>query len=288
LKILVIGGRSFLGRKIVTILSRKHKVISSHHRPCKDQIVIDLEKKEDTLNKLERIKPDIVIVTAALNNIEKCESDKELAWKTNVESLVPMIEYCKKNDAKLVFLSSCAVFSGQEEHLPYKKNDLKAPVSFYGVTKVMGENIIQRDLENYLIIRSDSFYGYNDDNDRPTFPIEVIKTLKEDKEFNADNIRKIYPTLINDLARLIIRLIDEDRNGIYQVSSSKEYTHFTFALEIAEVFGLDKGLIKEKEKSYFLRPMDGKMSLDVISFVKTGLWEMKENMEEGDSKYLSK
>lgn len=278
MKILVIGGDAFFGKKIVTILSKDHKVISSHHiGKRKDQIEIDLERKEEILPKIKEIKPDIIIVVAALNSIEGCEKNKELAWKINVESLEPLIKYSKDEGTKLVFLSSCAVFDGG--HPPYKKHDLASPISFYGVTKLIGENMIRRDLENYLIIRSDSFYGYNDDNDRPTFPIEVIKILGNGKTLEVDNKRVIYPTWIDDLAFKIKVLIEHDKTGIFQITG-EYHTHYSFALSIADVFGLDEGKIKEKTRTYFLRPKDGGMVLDYSAVsVKEGLILMGVQME---------
>lgn len=132
---------------------KNHEVYAaySQHKPLYgtpvELNILDLKAEQQALNK---IKPDAVAHAAALTDVDKCEMDKELAWKTNVEATENLVRLCKKRNTFLVYVSTDYVFDG--ERGMYKETDTPAPINHYGLTKLKGEEAVQA-LDDYCIAR---------------------------------------------------------------------------------------------------------------------------------------
>jgi len=284
LKIVITGASGFLGKKLLKFLEGKRVYPIYNEKEIQGGYKIDLTDNEKTTVFLEQVEPDLIIHTAGLADVDKCEKDKVFCHKINVETLVPLIEYCKKNGKRLIFASTNYVFNGDKP--PYWKNSERKPVSYYGVTKVLAEDLIREHLENYLILRLDMFYGYNDDDDSETYPIKVMKFLRGRMKFQADCIRIRFPTLIDDIAQYTAEML-KGKMGIAQVAGPGT-TRYDWAVKIAEIFDLDKSLIKKTVISSPMRPKNPEMVLcRQMRGVEEGLREMKRQMVDKQSKYLT-
>ena len=160
MKILITGASGLLGTKLCEIaLRRNHEVYSaySQHRPLHgtpvELNILDLKAEQQILDK---IKPQGVVHAAALTDVDKCEMEKELAWKTNVEATTNLVQLCKEHDAYLVYVSTDYVFNGEKG--TYKEMDDPAPIHHYELTKLKGEEAVQT-LNKYCIARGSVIYG---------------------------------------------------------------------------------------------------------------------------------
>lgn len=280
--ILVTGVNGLLGKRIIE-LSRDVDIIGTYYSTKPgldiDMIQLDIVNRQDVLEKIKEIRPEIVIHCAALTDVDLCEDHKEQAWSTNVDGTKNIADACKAINAKMVYISTDFVFDGKKGN--YNEEDLPNPISYYALTKLAGEYAIKH-LNDYLIVRSSVIYGVGGKK----FVTWVIDSLKNRKEIKVVTNHYNSPTLNTDLAWALLKIC-KHANGIYHVAGSERISRFEFARKIAKVFGLDENLILPIRAEEFVqrakRPLDS--SLDVkklerefnikLSNVEEGLTKMK-------------
>ncbi len=258
--IMVAGASGFLGRKVYNILRRSHNVIGTCGHPNTGSsldVVNVLDKK--TLEAYVSIhRPSIIINAVGMADPDECKRDRQAAAAINIESVRNLLEISRKYSVKFVHISTDYIFDGKKDG-EYDKDEQYSPVNYYGETKAEAEKLV-KSFNNSLIIRVPLLYGYNDENDKETFPIKVIQTLKEGKKVYADNVQIRYPALIDEVALAIEKSMD--RTGVLHVSSTKGVTKYGWAKCIAEIYGYATGLIEERNGADAERPKHVKLRLD--------------------------
>lgn len=225
---------------------------------------LNITNKADVTTLVQKLKPDYIIHTAALTDVDHCERDKRLAWNINVEGTRHISEISRKISAKLVYISTDYVFDGYGGM--YKENDSTNPIDYYGATKLGGENLA-KDLKDCIIVRPSVLYGWNPM--KLNFVTWVIQELKRGNAINVVNDQFNSPTLADNLVELILELIEKEENGIFHASGSERISRLDFAIRIAEIFGLNKDLIKPITSDQLnwtaKRPMDSSLDVSKIS-----------------------
>ncbi|MHA2052901.1 MAG: SDR family oxidoreductase, partial [Candidatus Hodarchaeales archaeon] len=226
----------------------------------------------------DKIKPEIVIHTAALPNVNFCETNKPLAKMINLTGSKNIIKACKSHGAKLIFISTDYVFDGREG--PYSEEAETNPLNLYGKLKLETELEMRRTLNDYLIIRTTNVYGY--DPESKNFVMFILETLKEGKEVIVANDQYGNPTYVKDLSKAIMELILKRKVGVYNVAGPDNINRVEFARIIADVWGCDPGLVigkkTEELKQTALRP---KRSGFVIDKIKNELETKMNSTKEG-------
>lgn len=244
MRVLVTGATGLLGSKLVEKLTRKeYHVYSGYnkHEPINGEpIKIDVAKKDDVEKAFEVSKPDVVIHTAALTNVDECEMNKELAWKTNVIGTKNIADMSKHYNAFLIYISTDYVFDGEKGM--YKEDDEPNPINYYGLTKLKGEEEVMK-LDNYLIVRTSVIYGSTPASGKTNFALWVIENLKKRKEVKVVVDQWNTPTLNINLADMIIELLEKRLNGVYHLAGATRISRYDFARLIAKVFELEENLI---------------------------------------------
>ena len=115
-KLLVNGASGLLGNRIVELAKDDFAVIPIHNTKSlhPNSIKLDLTNTIEVASLFNKLKPTVVIHAASETNVDKCETEKERAWKTNVEGTRNLAEACKKTDAKVVYISTDYVFDGEK------------------------------------------------------------------------------------------------------------------------------------------------------------------------------
>lgn len=240
--ILVTGASGFLGKKIYHILKRDFNVKGLKGRSASQDIPpVDLTKENAVKACIELLNPSVIVHTAGLADPDICEVNKELAYSINVEAVRILTAICKERNIKLVHISTDYVFDG-ESHDEYSYHSAAVPQTYYGETKQLAESIVAA-YDNSLIVRIPVLYGYNDETDKETFPAKVVKALSDKKTLFLDHKQIRYPVLIDDVAIAIRRSMTE--TGMIHITSSVPVTKYTWAKTLADVYGLDGGLILE-------------------------------------------
>ncbi len=248
--ILVTGSNGLLGQKIIYALRNRDdvKCISTsrgeNRMSAKDGYIyksMDITDSSSIENVFEKHRPDVVINTAAMTNVDACENNRDEAWLLNVQSVEYIIDACKKYDAHLVHLSTDFVFDGRNG--PYLETDEPNPLSFYAHTKYEGEKLIEKSGISFAILRTIIIYGVVDDNSRSNVVLWAINSLKNKKSITVINDQYRSPTLAEDLADACVSAALKNAKGIYHVSGREVMNILDIVRIVADYFELDQQYI---------------------------------------------
>jgi dTDP-4-dehydrorhamnose reductase len=196
---------------------------------------IDIQEEDDTVFKIERLRPDIVIHIAAYTDVDGCELNEEKALAVNAEGTKYMALAASRCRAKMVYLSTDYVFDGNKRE-PYLESDASHPLNVYGRSKLQGEQYVQALVKNGLIIRTQWLYGRYGKN----FVASILQQARQKKVLSIVNDQMGSPTYTVDLAKAISLLIQFDAQGIFHVANSDFCTWYAFGQAILELSGMDK------------------------------------------------
>jgi len=247
---LVTGSNGLLGQKIIYALRKRSdvKCIStskdSNRMSAKDGYIfepLDITDAKHVREIIEQYKPDAIINTAAMTNVDACETKKDECIALNVEAVNNLISCCEKNNVHLIHLSTDFVFDG--EHGPYVEEDIPNPLSFYAQSKYDAELLLQKSKISWTIIRTIIIYGVVDDNSRSNVVLWTKNSLEKKQTINAINDQYRSPTLAEDLAAACISAAMKKATGIYHVSGRETMCILDMVKIVADYFKLDASLI---------------------------------------------
>jgi len=272
LKLLITGASGLYGSKLAQMaLSKNYEVYSSDIQSLSvygNFVKLDISGKAQVDEAFKTIKPDVVVHAATLTDVDKCELNKELAWKVNVEGTKNIVEAAKNTGSFLIYISTDYVFGGETGC--YKETDTPNPINYYGVTKLKAEEIVKTQKE-YFIARPSVMYGSTPAAGKINFALWLIETLRKNERVKIITDQWNTPTLNTNLAEMTLEVTERKLTGIYHLCGATRISRFEFAEQIADVFNLDKGLIDKVLSSQFTlpakRPMDS--SLDTSKAQKT-------------------
>ncbi len=230
-----------------------------------------------------------VILFAAKADVDACELDKSQgkegeAWRINVEGVKNVVDACKKDTKKLLYISTDFVFSGNDTPAGgYIEESTPDPINWYGQTKFEAENIIQASDIPYLIVRPAYPYRASFEAKKDFFRA-ILGRLKANQSIKAITDHVYNPTFIDDIAVAIGQLLKQDQRGIFHVVGSQSLSPYDAAIEIAKVFECDSSLIgKATRKEYFAgkanRPYNLHMNNDKISKLGVQMHSFSEGLE---------
>jgi len=262
MRIFITGASGLLGSKVAEIaLDRGYEVYSGYNRYKPEHgepVKLDLTNSDSIAKAIKDVKPDAIIHSAALTDVDKCEVEKELAYKINVEGTKVIAEMARRG-VFMVYVSTDYVFDGNNGM--YKEEDETNPINYYGYTKLLGERFCR----DFCIARPCVIYGSKPASGKVNFALWLINKLEKDEEVKIITDQWIAPTLNTNLAKMILECVERELKGIYHLAGATRVSRFEFAKEIAREFGLDENLIKPAKMSDMnwiaKRPRDS--SLDV-------------------------
>jgi dTDP-4-dehydrorhamnose reductase len=244
-KLLVTGASGLLGSKLCEIAIKKsHEVYSaySQHKPLHGvPVQFDVSNKGAVEKIFEKVNPEAVVHAAALTNVDKCESEKELAWRINVQGTENVAASCEKHRAFLVYISTDYVFDGEKGM--YKEDDKPAPINYYGLTKLKGEESVEDLLDQHCIARSSVIYGSIPATGKVNFALWLLERLERKETVKIVTDQWNSPTLNTNLAKMLLEVLERKLNGIYHLAGATRVNRCEFAKFLAENFNFDTNLI---------------------------------------------
>ncbi|MCA6078024.1 SDR family oxidoreductase [Fulvivirga sedimenti] len=258
MKILVTGSNGLLGQKLVKLItsSGTHELIATargtNRLPFTDDYIyetMDITNADQVMSICSKHKPETIIHTAAMTNVDTCETDREECWKMNVDAVKNLVEAARHIQAHLVHVSTDFIFDGSQG--PLTEEAKPAPVNFYGESKLAAEQIVQQSNISWSIARTVLVYGIAHDMSRSNIILWVKNSLENQKNIQVVNDQWRTPTLAEDLAMGCLLLAEKKQHGVYNISGKDMLTPYEMALATAEFFRLDKNLITETDGSKF-------------------------------------
>lgn len=204
--------------------------------PGKDQL--DILNRAQVEKFLVDEKPDIVLNCAAYNLVDKAEDEKDLAFRINAEAVGNLAALCKKYNIFLVHYSSDYVFDGAKKGL-YTEEDAANPLNAYGMSKLQGEQSVQKQLTNYLILRLSWLFGKGKQN----FLYKFYQWTREKEviEISADEVS--VPTYTEDVVDITLLALENGLTGLYHLTNSGYASRYELAKYFIEKMNLNNLLI---------------------------------------------
>lgn len=239
---IILGASGFLGKKIYSNLKEKYELIGTFNSKRDENFYkLDVTDKKSLIAFLKNKKFDFIIDCIAIADPEKCLENKEKTRLINTSHIEWLCSFLKNKKAKLIYISTDFVFDGSSP--PYDEESLPSPINFYGETKLNSEKIVLKQSKN-IVLRLQVLYGFNCHKDKTNFFNKIYKLLKQKKTIYLDDIRKRYPTFIDDIPIAIEKLLEKNAKGIYHLCNEDAITHYVFGLKVAKEFGYPTNLIK--------------------------------------------
>jgi dTDP-4-dehydrorhamnose reductase len=208
---------------------------------------LDVTDYTDIERLIVKYQPYAVIHTAAMTNVDQCESEKEACQKLNVDSVDHLIKLANLHPFYLVHLSTDFIFDGISG--PYKETDAPNPLSLYGHSKNDAELLLLASTINYSILRTIIVYGVAAAMSRSNIVLWAKGALEKGSPIKVVNDQYRMPTLAEDLAKACILAIDKRAQGIYHISGKDYMSVIEMVRRIAKFFKLDDSIIEETDSS---------------------------------------
>jgi dTDP-4-dehydrorhamnose reductase len=260
-KVLITGSNGLLGQKLVQLLTEdpNYELHASgrgaNRLPedgCYEYHTLDITDQKQVDKVIGAIKPDFIIHTAAMTNVDQCETEKEACWKQNVDSVSYISEAAVKNKSFLIHLSTDFIFDGKEG--PYDEQAKAKPLSYYGESKLAAEKIVLKCKAKWSIVRTVLVFGTAFDMSRSNIILWVKKSLEEGKNIQVVDDQFRTPTLAEDLAMGCYLIMENEATGIFNISGKEMLTPYDMAIKTADFFKLDKKLITKTDSTKFKQP----------------------------------
>jgi dTDP-4-dehydrorhamnose reductase len=261
MKILITGSNGLLGQKLVHLLAGKsdiHLIATArgeNRLAFKDGYEyqeMDITNTEQVAEVIAETRPDAIIHTAALTQVDDCELQKEDCWQKNVKAVEYLADACEKYQVFLCHLSTDFVFDGEAG--PYSEEDKPSPVSFYGWSKYAAEEVLKRSKCSWAIVRTVLVYGIVEDMSRSNIILWVKNSLEAQKPIKVVTDQLRTPTLAEDLAIGCWLIVNQKAEGIFHISGKDFLSPYEMAIKTADFFNLDKSLISQVDSSNFTQP----------------------------------
>jgi len=255
-RILITGGTGLLGQALLKIAPPDAQLYGTYlpGKPPTTEMAcpffpLDVRDPSQVKEIFDQVKPTAVIHTASIGSVDYSESHREESWAVNVGGTQCVGEECRRYNAKLIFISSNAVFDGN--HPLYAENAPVHPINYYGQLKVEGEQWVQASGLAYAIVRPILMYGWHLPIERGNWVTTWIKLLGEGKRAQVVDDVKSKPLYAINCAQAIWAILAKNKTGLYHIAGADHITLFDLARCTAEIFGLDASLIDPVPSSYF-------------------------------------
>ncbi len=259
-RVLITGSNGLLGQKLAELMIHSNGynllLTSRHDHSVFAEDVITYRKLDTTDRQavratIDEFEPEVIINAAAMTDVDKCETDREIAWRSNVKSVEYLALAAKLVGARVIHISTDYVFDGKNG--PYSELDRPNPISYYGKTKLASENVLKTNEIPHTIVRTMVLYGIGH-GVKLNFALWVMKNLGEGKPIRVVEDQVGNPTLVDDLAYAILKIIDLERSDVYHVAGADLISRYDFALTVARTFNFSEKLIQPVKTSVFKQP----------------------------------
>lgn len=251
MKVLITGSNGLLGQKIVKRFlaegveflatsrgeNRNPNCPEAHFRS------MDITDVVDSKSVIDDYQPTAIINTAAMTNVDQCESEEENCRLINVKAVDYLYGICSLRDIYFVQVSTDFVFDG--ENGPYEETAQKNPLSVYATSKADAENILEKgDYPNWSILRTIILFGVGENLSRSNIVLWSMDALANGQELTIVNDQFRAPTWADDLADACYMAVRKSAKGIFHISGPETFSIYELVCRVADFFGRDRSLVR--------------------------------------------
>lgn len=249
-RILVTGSNGLLGQKLTDISVRDKDIeliatsVGANRHPLKSGYIyeeFDIRDAERLVELVEKYRPDAIINTAAMTNVDTCEAERDMCKALNVDAVGTLVAVCQKYNIHLVHVSTDFIFDGEDG--PYSEEAKPNPLSYYGLTKLQAEEKLKSSSSRWAVLRTIIVYGIVSDMSRTNIVLWAKGALEKGVPINVVNNQWRMPTLAEDLAIGCILAVKKEAEGVFNISGKDLMSIIEIVERVADFFELDKSLI---------------------------------------------
>lgn len=249
-RILVTGSNGLLGQKLTDLILSSGRArlcatsLGNNRFPVTggyDYRAMDITDSDQIAQVVNWFKPDVIINTAAMTNVDTCHMNHELCRRVNVTAVRNLVELCGQQSIHLIHLSTDFVFNGLSG--PYSEDDSPDPISFYGESKRDAEDLVRSSHCRWTIIRTILVYGLAAQMSRSNIVLWAKGALENGTVIKVVNDQYRMPTLAEDLAEACLKAAEKGAEGMYHVSGKNMMSVLELVEKVADFWKLDKMLI---------------------------------------------
>ena len=251
MRVFIAGCGGMLGKAVYERFSPYYQVLATDidvNEPWLEYgDVIDFQ---EISKKASKFGPDLIINLAALTDLEYCEKNPEITWKTNALGAENMALISKRLDATHIYISTAGIFDGKQEY--YNDFDQPNPISIYAKSKYYGEMVVEKMLDNYFIFRAGWMMGGGIEKDKK-FINKIFKKILDGKKglFVVDD-KLGTPTYTVNFAEAMFEIVQTELFGLYNMVCEGSCSRYEVALEFIKLLGLEKKInVKIVDSGYF-------------------------------------
>jgi len=239
MRIIVTGANGQLGMDVCAAFAKTHDVYTPTHEQMD---IVDTAKIDQLFSSL---RPQCVINTAAMHNVEKCEDNPVQAYMVNAAGTRNLAKACAAHDAHFIHTSTDYVFDGVKK-APYVESDAPLPLNAYGNTKLSGEHYALTAWNKSSVVRVSAIYGVHPCRAKGglNFVQLMLKLAKERPQLRVVDDEIVTPTPTEAIAKQILRLADENAYGLFHVTCQGQCSWYDFAARIFELAAVKTDLQK--------------------------------------------
>jgi dTDP-4-dehydrorhamnose reductase len=249
-RILITGSNGLLGQKLVYALIKRSDVEVIATSKGENRLVnnkgytyepFDITNEKEVGEIIEKYKPHTIINTAAMTNVDACETMRDECWDLNVNAVKYLAEASNKWNTHLIHLSTDFIFDGESG--PYREEDKPNPLSYYALSKNESEKLVMSICKKWTIIRTIIVYGIVDNMSRSNIVLWAKDALEKGQKINVVDDQFRSPTLAEDLADGCILAAIKEEQGIFNISGKEVMSVLELVERVADHYGLDRSLI---------------------------------------------
>ena len=244
MKILITGSNGLLGQKLLHKLRKDSSVQLIATSKGENRVSskegftyfdLDITNNDAVAQLIASEKPQVVINTAAMTNVDLCEDEKQACDALNVEAVRYLADACANIDAHLIQISTDFIFDG--ENGPYKEEDKPNPLSYYGLSKLKSEQILQAHSVKWTILRTIIVFGVGENLSKGNIVLWAKGALEKGDSLNIIDDQFRAPTLAEDLADICILAAKKKALGIFNASGKDIMSIYEIVERIAKHYG---------------------------------------------------
>ena len=246
-RVMVVGASGLLGQHMMSAGREMGLAMTGTFNTVDEgipgTIQMDITDPDSVSRGLQAACPELVVLCAAMTNVDQCEREPDAAYKVNMEGTLNVASECRASGAKLVYISTDYVFNGLKG-LRYHEFEPADPLSIYAKSKLEGERVTLDANRNNLVCRVSVVYGWNRVGRKSNFMTWIIDSLRQGSEVRLYDDQFVSPTYAPAAARDILELSLGKLKGICHTSGPDCLSRYEIGMMVAEVFGLDGSLIR--------------------------------------------
>jgi dTDP-4-dehydrorhamnose reductase len=258
--VLVTGSNGLLGQKLSDLYLQLPDIrfiatgTGPNRHPSQEleYCSLDILNPEETREVLERYRPNVVIHTAAMTNVDACETQQEACMALNVHAVARLAQLSAELEYKLIHLSTDFIFPGT--HPMYTEDETPEPLSFYGMSKWEGEKAVMAHAKDWCILRTVIVYGTVHNMSRSNIVLWAMQALEKGEPMKVVNDQFRTPTLAEDLAMGCRLAESKDARGIYNICGPDYMSILELVHRVADFFNFSTSHIIETESHSLGQP----------------------------------